>query len=304
MTFEQLECFIYAVQENTFFDAAEALHITQSSLSKQIKKMEQELGIQLFDRSKRSAVLTQAGEFFYPEAQKLSLQYQQTIAKMKEFNTRFSSSLCVGTLPVLSQYGLTHFFHQFATLHPEISLSLFEVEEPELMAGFEKGRFDCIIARESMITDPDCIFIPMASDTLSVILPLSHPLARRDEISIHEISRESFILMHPYTSIHQLCLWLFDEADICPHILRTVRLESIISAVEAGEGISLFAQKNFDLFQHTSIVSVPLKEAPPLITGAVFHSSKSNASKSAIPSNTDHLQPIEILRLSCSSYII
>ena len=141
MTFEQLECFIYAVQENTFFDAAEALHITQSSLSKQIKKMEQELGIQLFDRSKRSAVLTQAGEFFYPEAQKLSLQYQQTIAKMKEFNTRFSSSLCVGTLPVLSQYGLTHFFHQFATLHPEISLSLFEVEEPELMAGFEKGRF-------------------------------------------------------------------------------------------------------------------------------------------------------------------
>ena len=172
MTFEQLECFIYAVQENTFFDAAEALHITQSSLSKQIKKMEQELGIQLFDRSKRSAVLTQAGEFFYPEAQKLSLQYQKTIAKMKEFNTRFSSSLCVGTLPVLSQYGLTHFFHQFATLHPEISLSLFEVEEPELMAGFEKGRFDCIIARESMITDPDCIFIPMASDTLSVILPL------------------------------------------------------------------------------------------------------------------------------------
>lgn len=110
--------------------------------------------------------------------------------------------------------------------------------------------------------------------------------------------------MHPYTSIHQLCLRLFDEADICPHILRTVRLESIISAVEAGEGISLFAQKNFDLFQHTSIVSVPLKEAPPLIIGAVFHSSKSNASKSAIPSNTDHLQPIEILRLSCSSYII
>ena len=63
MTFEQLECFIYAVQENTFFDAAEALHITQSSLSKQIKKMEQELGIQLFDRSKRSAVLRQANFF-------------------------------------------------------------------------------------------------------------------------------------------------------------------------------------------------------------------------------------------------
>ena len=81
MTFEQLECFIYAVQENTFFDAAEALHITQSSLSKQIKKMEQELGIQLFDRSKRSAVLTQAGEFFYPEAQSFPFNISRPLQK-------------------------------------------------------------------------------------------------------------------------------------------------------------------------------------------------------------------------------
>lgn len=168
---------------------------------------------------------------------------------MKEFNTRFSSSLCVGTLPVLFPVlDLTHFFHQFATLHPEISLSLFEVEEPELMAGFEKGRFDCIIARESMITDPDCIFIPMASDTLSVILPLSHPLAHRDEISIHEISRESFILMHPYTSIHQLCLRLFDEADICPHILRTVRLESITAAVRLEKASAFLRKKILTCF--------------------------------------------------------
>ena len=83
MTFEQLECFIYAVQENTFFDAAEALHITQSSLSKQIKKWSRNWVSSFLTESKRSAVLTQAGEFFYPEAQKLSLQYQQTIAKMK-----------------------------------------------------------------------------------------------------------------------------------------------------------------------------------------------------------------------------
>ncbi len=273
MTFEQLECFIHAVQEKTFFDAAEALHITQSSLSKQIKKLEAELNVQLFDRSRRSALLTAAGEFFYPEARKLVLQYQHTIDKMKEFNAGFSSSLCVGTLPVLSQYGLTPIFHQFAASHPEISLSLLEVEEPELMSGFANGRFDCIIARESMLTGSDCVFVPLALDTLSVMLPLSHPLAGEKEISLNMISGENFILMHSYTSIHQLCLKLFEEARIHPCILRTARLESIISAVETGEGVSLFAQSNFGLFHHTNIVSVPLKEAPPLVTGAVFHSS-------------------------------
>ena len=272
MTIEQLECFVRAVQEKTFFDAAEALHITQSSLSKQIKKLEAELSVQLFDRSRRSAILTQAGEFFYPEARKLVQQYQHAIEQLREFNASVSSSLCVGTLPVLSQYGLTPIFHQFTASHPEISLSLLEVEEPELMSGFEDGRFDCIIARESMLTGSDLVFVPLALDTLSVMLPLTHPLAGEKEISINMLSGENFILMHPYTSIHQLCLKLFGDAGIRPCILRTARLESIISAVATGEGASLFAQSNFGLFHHTNIVSVPLKEAPPLVTGAVFHS--------------------------------
>lgn len=132
MTFEQLECFIQAVQEKTFFDAAEALHITQSSLSKQIKKLEAELSIQLFDRSRRSAHLTQAGEFFYPEARKLVQQYQHAIEQLRDFNTSVSSSLCVGTLPVLSQYGLIPDFSSFCCLTPKISLSLLEVENRSL----------------------------------------------------------------------------------------------------------------------------------------------------------------------------
>lgn len=281
MTFEQLDCFIHAVQEKTFFDAAETLHITQSSLSKQIKKLEAELNIQLFDRSRRSASLTPAGEFFYPEARKLVLQYQHTIDKMKEFNASFSSSLCVGTLPVLSQYGLTSIFHQFTASHPEISLSLLEVEEPELMSGFENGRFDCIIARKSMLIGSHYAFVPLALDTLSVMLPLSHPLAEETEISLNMISREKFILMHSYTSIHQLCLKLFENAKIHPCILRTARLESIISAVETGEGISLFAQSNFSLFHHTNIVSIPLKDAPPLVIGAAFPSLENSKSSQA-----------------------
>lgn len=83
MTFEQLTYFIATVESATFFDAAETLHITQSSLSKQIKKMEEELGTPLWDRSKRRAILTPAGRVFYLEAQKLCKQYHETLLKMK-----------------------------------------------------------------------------------------------------------------------------------------------------------------------------------------------------------------------------
>lgn len=68
MTFEQLQCFIASVEEKTFFDAAQSLYISQSSLSKQIMKLEQELGVMLWDRSRRKAGLTEAGNIFYQDA--------------------------------------------------------------------------------------------------------------------------------------------------------------------------------------------------------------------------------------------
>ena len=77
MTLEQIDYFICAAQSRTFFDAAEAMHISQSSLSKQIMKLEKELELTLWDRSKRTAVLTPEGEFFYKEADSIIVLWKQ-----------------------------------------------------------------------------------------------------------------------------------------------------------------------------------------------------------------------------------
>lgn len=76
--------------------------------------------------------------------------------------------------------------------------------------------------------------------------------------------------MHPYTSIYQLCMQIFQNAGIHPSILRTARVESLISAVAVNEGISLFAESNFRLFQHEGVVSVPLEESPVLRIGFAY----------------------------------
>ena len=107
MTLEQLDYFIAAVESNTFLDASEKLHITQSALSKQIKKLEAELDLTLFDRSRRHAVLTPAGDAFYEEALKISKQYHTSLLKMNSFRSAASKELCIGTLPFLAQYNLT-----------------------------------------------------------------------------------------------------------------------------------------------------------------------------------------------------
>ena len=270
MTFEQLDYFIASVESETFFDAAESMHTTQSTLSKQIKKLEKELGVELWDRRRRRAELTPAGKAFYKEAQKLTRQYHEACQEMKKFQPAAEPELRVGTLPFLAQYHLTERIRHFVQLHPEITLALSEVEEDALLTGLSLDTFDLIIARETMIDKKLYFFHSIAEDTLSVILPSDHPLANRSTLALDDIRSERFILMHPYTSIYQLCQELFENAFIQPEILRTARVESIISAVQIGEGISLFPESNFHLFQHNNVIAVPLKDAPTLQIGIAY----------------------------------
>lgn len=262
MTFEQLESFIAAVKFPTFFDAAESLHITQSTLSKQIMKLERELDVTLMDRSRRSASLTEAGAAFYEEALQLSDQYRKALRRMDHFRNFSVQSLRIGTLPVLSQYRLTGILRDFSSCHSEVHLSIAEAEEQELLDGLEEGRFDLIIIR-SLRADPvKHQFHLLAKDRLIVVLPKDHPLAGRPSVTLPQISGESFLLMPPHTSIYGLCTRLFQDAGIQPVILRTARMESILDAVSIHEGISLFAEANLSLFSHPFATAVPLD--PPV----------------------------------------
>ena len=128
MTPEQLGCFLAAARENTFLEAAESLHITQSTLSKQIQKLEQELGLALWDRSRRRAVLTPAGAYFLPLAERLFQQHQETRRLMERFRRESAREIQVGALPILTQYGISPQLHRFRGAHLEYVLLLIEAE--------------------------------------------------------------------------------------------------------------------------------------------------------------------------------
>ena len=264
MTFEQLQCFIASVEEKSFLDAAHSLYISQSSLSKQIMKLEQELGVMLWDRSRRKAGLTEAGNIFYQDALILLKQYSQARNRLDRFRTESQLTLSVGTLPILTQYQLTPGFRDFQAAHPGIRLSLHEVEEPELMEGFEKGIYDLVIGREAMFYGANCQTQLIAGDQLAAVLDSSHPLAFRSSLCLEELKDEDFIFMNPYTSIYNLCVIRCREAGFSPRILRTARVESILSAVLIGEGISLLAGNSVRIFKPEHIAVIPLTPKIPL----------------------------------------
>lgn len=270
MTFDQLQYFITTVNSDSFLDAAERLCTTQSTLSKQIKKVEEELHVQLFDRSKRSARLTPAGETFYKEAVQLLAAYHRTLDIMRTYQEDATNELSIGTLPILSQYGLTSRINQFTREHPQIHLSLSEVEERDLMDGMQQDTYNLVITRETLFDPSAWVFQPLATDRLCAILPARHPLAAVETISIADLAEEPLILMHPYTAIYALCLSLFAQTGLQPHILRTARMESIISAVDSYEAISLLPKSNYRLFQSTGTIAIPLTDAPELRVGLAY----------------------------------
>ena len=189
MTLEQIDYFICTAQSRTFFDAAEAMHISQSSLSKQIMKLEKELELTLWDRSKRTAVLTPEGEFFYKEALKISRQYHRSLEAVYHFKDSKLQALHIGTLPFLSQYHLTSVIHSFCDTHPELSFSLKEVEDEELLSGLEKDFFNLIFVRKHMIDPELYTFHALTEDRLVAVFPEAHPSASKKSVSLSELKK-------------------------------------------------------------------------------------------------------------------
>lgn len=280
MTFEQLSYFIAIVENDTFFDAACEMNISQSSLSKQIMKLEKELDLTLFDRTTRSATLTQAGEFFYNEAKQLIENYKLTLENIQNFKSLHENKLHIAVLPIQTQYNLNALFNSFRKENPDIKLQITEVEDDRLIEGISKNEYDLIIARETMFDKSQFKTYPLAKDELIVAISSEHKLSQRDKLTFDDIKNENFILMNPYTSIYKLCINKLKENNIDANIIRTARTESIIGSVAINEGISLLPKSNFEVFHQKNINTISLK--PQIALSVVLAKHKKTASNIAI----------------------
>lgn len=136
-----------------------------------------------------------------------------------------------------------------------------------MMKGFQEGKYHLIIARKHMVSSGKYRLLPLADDILCAVFPADKDLADKLCIpekaeSLKDFAGIPFLLMNRYTSVFQLLMERFGEEGIKPRILRTARVESIISAVAVGEGASILPKSSLELFRHESIRILPLN--PPI----------------------------------------
>ena len=244
MELRHFRCFIALAEHLHFAHAAELLHMTQPGLSQQIKALEDELDVRLFDRSKREVLLTEAGSYFLREAQ-LTLKHAELAQSVAKRVARGQlGSLRIGYVSSVPFTGiLSQIASEFREHVPGLQLLLEETFGPEQLIKIAAGTLDAGIIRLPIEHElPHLETKVLIKERMVIAIREDHPLARLRQISVADLRNESFIVwkaMQPM-AINDHLVALAAEGDFPLRIGQNApTLPAMLALVGGGAGIAL-----------------------------------------------------------------
>jgi LysR family hydrogen peroxide-inducible transcriptional activator len=265
----QLKYLSTVAERGSFSKAALHCFISQSALSDQIQKLEEEVGATLLNRSRRIIVPTEAGRIFITHAGQVLAQLARATREIQGLNVINAGRVVLGVLPTIAPYLLPQILESFAARCSNVELNIHEDMTVALLRLIEAGAVDFGIM--SLPIDERGFEIKeLFSEDLLVALPSKHPLAGKSQIHVKDLRSEQFILMHEGHYLGDQLLGCCQRHDFQPRILiRSGQLETIQSLVGAGMGISLIPRMAM-LNTGERVLYRPLKNHKPRRTIAII----------------------------------
>lgn len=193
MELRQLKYFVMSAEYLNFSEAAKHLYITQSTLSQQIKQLENELGFPLFLRNSRHIILTEAGEEFLPFAQKTIQDAEDGVQRLFDLQNVKTGTLRVGVTYSLSSV-LTEGLLRFMKQYPNVKLEICYETVNSLLVLLKARKLDFVLSYKPVNEMPEIDTISLFENSLSAIVSSSHPLADRKNITLMELQHLSLVL--------------------------------------------------------------------------------------------------------------
>lgn len=258
MELRQLEYFQMVCRLNSISKAAEELHIAQPSISIAIQKLEEDLGVQLFNRSQRQITLTAEGLIFSQRANEILTRIGDSVNEIKDLQSLPRGAVKVGIPPMIGVFLFPAIFVQFRKQYPQIELIAVEGGSLSVQSMVEQGRIDIgIITQSSSSTHLATRLI--TSGQIEVCLPPRHPLSSLPSIPFHKLSNQPFILLKEDTYNRKVVIEECTKHNFTPQIVfSSSQIETIIGLVQLEVGISFL----FDTIakRYPAIYSCPLAE--------------------------------------------
>lgn len=261
-----LRYFVMVAQELHFRRAAQKLNITQGPLSSAMKKLEDELGTKLFERTSRSVRLTPAGEFFLPEAEAVLNRADLATQRLQEMLANSVGKLTIGyNEPALNSF-LPQVLAKFRKAQRDLPLELREMETAEQLMCLRKGKLDIGLMRPAENDLHGLEYQLIYSENYRLMMPANHPLAHKDAVSSADLANKDIILfaraVNPKVYDRLVASLTFDAANP-PHFREDARNKnSMLLMVKAGFGAALLpesccVQRNLDLVAKPLLIDLP-----------------------------------------------
>ncbi|PIF98301.1 LysR family transcriptional regulator [Comamonas sp. 26] len=280
MDLRRLTCFLAVADELNFSRAAQRLHMSQPPLSQQIRLLEQEMGVQLFERSRRAVTLTPAGLLLQEKARQIVELHQQAGELCRMAAHGLAGRLRIAftaSVPLFDEFSAM--LRDFRTRYPEVELDLQHMTTGEQIAALTAGQIDIGFMRPSPAFR---IPVPIREQTLwrdELMLALpARQAADSLPVALSALADQPFVL-HPTVlggGLHEHILALCSEAGFVPHIAQPARETStMLALVAAGLGLSIVPsvyericppgvvlQPLADAARHSRIAMVSMQQAP------------------------------------------
>lgn len=196
MTLTELRYIVTLAREKHFGRAAERCHVSQPTLSVAVKKLEDELGIPLFERSKSSIRVTETGTRIIEQAQRVLDQVGVIRDMAQNGKNQLSSPLKVGAIYTIGPYLFPHFLPELRRAAPDMPLFIEENYTADLRKKLRQSELDAIIIALPF-EEPEVVTLPLYDEPFVVLLPADHPLTREESLTAEQLAKEQLLLLGP-----------------------------------------------------------------------------------------------------------
>ncbi|MBA8830736.1 MULTISPECIES: LysR family transcriptional regulator [Rhizobium] len=245
MELRHLRYFVAVAEEGSISRAAERLNIQQPPLGQQIRDLEYELGVSLFDRHPKKILLNAAGAVFLADARDILKRAGQAVENIRRYDKGEAGHLSVGFTSSASLHVLApKLLQQFRLSYPLVKIAVEESETYELILALQEGRIDAALLHIDANRFPDLASTVLSEEDMIVAVPLGHPLADEslEPITLKMLEGQDVVIYRrpDGPGIFEQILQSLDRAGVTPQIVDEVyRIVAAINLVAGGRGVTI-----------------------------------------------------------------
>ncbi|MBA1241746.1 LysR substrate-binding domain-containing protein [Pseudomonas japonica] len=240
MTLRQIRHFIAVAETGSISAAAQAVFISQSTLTGAIQQLEEEIGVSLFNRHAKGMSLTHQGHQFLRQAHLILATVDNAKRSLQQSTDQISGTLTIGVTSLVAGYYLANLLTRFQRAYPNVELRVMEDERPYIEHLLLNGEIDVGVLILSNLEDRHALQTEVLTHSPHRLwLPARHHLLERDDISLADVAAEPLIQLNVDEMDHN-AQRIWQHAGLRPQVsLRSASTEAVRSLVAAGLGVSI-----------------------------------------------------------------